>query len=439
MALSYPINRVRSLSYVLYFILKSTPTSMAKSIFNSENSMQQWLSNQLADKESLSDMIINAEEIKQLQDVSNMAQAKVLESYKYCLESFDVVFVLMENRNISLKQGDVLKPDFLLYAPETESIIIIEVKHLVSPSRQAGTEVSAYANEIRSYIPFIADGDMINVVISSVWPTLLTHFVFHEIFWLQRNIICLQPTKTGQEIKLEIVDLATIAQDDITVKLSPRHLGGYRICLYDDELYFGSTRDRLDKYILQMKTAIVAMATKGNAHKNNGFAFLWKDNHPQSLAPYNITIMNFAPFNSLERLFHDPSFKPNEMTEKFIEVIQEHSPEGHGFSLQAISKYGERFLEDICSIRPEGFYTWEVHRDNMTKASELLAFVGWGILGELYTDKLLNKYKEGIYTIQPDDPFLGLELIDGLVDLNYDFYELNGYSDDQDDEQENED
>ena len=144
--------------------------------------------------------------------------------------------------------------------------------------------------------------------------------------------------------------------------------------------------------------------------------------------------MNFAPFQSLERLFHEGSFTPNMMTEKFIQIIQDHAPEGHGYSLETISKYGERFLKNICSVRTEGFNTWEIHRRDISKNSELLSFFGWGIFGELYADKLLQKYNSGENTIQSDNPQLGIELIDGLVDINYDFINLHYYGNNPEEE-----
>src|SRR5690606_36324255 len=140
------------------------------------------------------------------------------------------------------------------------------------------TEVSAYANEIKAYIPFISDGDIVNVVISSVWPTLLRHYVYHEIFWQQRNLLCLEPIKEKGEIKLKIVDVALIAEESVNLKLCNEHLGGYHICLYDYNRYETTkNQNGFDHYVKQMKAALSAMASKGNSQKNHGFAFLWKD------------------------------------------------------------------------------------------------------------------------------------------------------------------
>lgn len=401
---------------------------MTKQIFETEDKMQEWLSKELRQTDSFRDLISNADKFDYLSSTSLVAN-RILDSYKQCLASFGLVTIIAENENISLKDGDILKPDFLLYAPETESIVIVELKNLASPSRQAGTEVSAYASEIKSYIPFISDGDIANVIISPVWTTLLKHYVFHEIFWLNRNIICLEPIEVDGEIKLQIKSVSSLIDNNISLKLSNQHLGGYQICLYDNNLYKDRTnRTRLDPFIEQMKTAIAIMSSKGNSQKNHGFAFLWKDNWEVSLAPYSITILNFAAFKSLERLFHDDDFEPKEMTDRFINIIKEYAPEGHGNSLDEIYNSGERFLTDFCSPRREGFTTWDYLRETMIKRCSLISFHSWGIFSELFSEKLYQEYKQGNTSISSTDPALGLKLIDELIDPTYEFIDLSCYN-----------
>jgi hypothetical protein len=406
---------------------------MSKKIFEKEEKMQEWLSTTLKIDNCFRDLIINEDDFKELETTS-LVETKILKSYQHCLSSLGLVSIISENENISLKEGDSLKPDLLLYAPETESIVIVELKNLATPSRQVGTEVSAYASEIKSYIPFISEGDIINVIISSVWTTLIKHYVFHEIFWLQRNIICLEPYVFDGKICLKIVDIASLIDNEVTLKLSSQHLGGYQICMYD---YSSKDRDRLDPFLEQMKTAMTAITSKGNSQKNHGFAFLWKDHWESSIAPYSITILNFAPFNSLERLLHNEDFKPNEMVERFFNIVKKYAPEGHGKSLDEISASGEKFLNDFCSPTTEGFTTWDSLKDSMINRSTLISFNSWGIFDELFSEKLYTEYKKGNTTINATDPHLGLQLIDELVDPNYEFYNLAYYDDELDEDDDN--
>lgn len=398
---------------------------MPEKIFPSEDSMQKWFSQKLKTSNSLSNLVIGIDEFKNLK-VNNLIGKKIFQTFLHCIQSFEILEIISENENISLKEGDILKPDFLLYAPETESIVIVELKNLASPARHAGTEISAYASEIKSYVPFISDGDVINIIVSSVWTTLLKHYVLHELFWLQRNIICLEPIKINDEIFLQIVDIQSLIDNQISLRLSERHLGGYQICLYD------YSKSDLNVYIEQMKSAVSAMAAKGNSQKNHGFAFLWEDHWEESIAPFSITILNFAPFNSLERFLHDEDFVIDEITERFINIIKEYNPEGHGQSLEQITDAGEPFLKSFSSPRAEGFTTWKFLRDTMVSRATLQSFRAWGIFEELFLEKIQNEYETGDLSVSYDDPTLGLKLIDELVDDTYEFYDLAYYDYDED-------
>ena len=401
--------------------------------------MQTWLSGEIKKHESINDFIANLHEFR-ARESSKLDERKVLESFKYCLESLNVLDLISENENISFTPTDSLKPDFVLYAPETQSVVIVEVKNIANPTRQAGTEVSAYANEIKTYIPFISDGDIINVIVSTVWPTLLCHYIFHEIFWQQRNILCLQPVKIKGEIQLEIIDIKKIAQDSLSLKLATEHLAGYQICLYDDQLNTKFTnRARLDAYIPQMNAAMSAMASKANAQKNHGFAFLWKDGREITLAPYNITLINFSAFQSFERHFHNSDFEPNEIAKRFIRIIRDHDPSGHGNSLNQITAYGEAFLKGFCSPKPEGFLSWEYLREYMLENNRsLLQFKVWGVFEEIYSEKLLLSYQNGENDLEFEDPYLGVRFINELIDPKYGFIALSNYEDEDEDNDEDE-
>lgn len=276
-------------------------------LFEDEGSMQRWLSNKFADGKSLSDFIVNYEHFGKAEDSKNQSFSvqKVMDSFGFCLSSFDNNEVIVENENISLSEGDILMPDFLLYAPVTQSVIIIELKNIKGPTRQVGTEIGAYAAEVKTHLPFMADGDIINVIISSEWPTLLRHYVFNDIVWLQRKIICLKPVSNVDGISLEILPPDLIADSSPEIKISAQQLGGYHLCLYDDKLHCGGDYYRMEENENQMRSALAAMGAKGNSLRTHGFAFLWRHVFEVGLAPYNITIVNLSAFQSLPRLFLD--------------------------------------------------------------------------------------------------------------------------------------
>ncbi|MES0490705.1 MAG: hypothetical protein ABUK01_11965 [Leptospirales bacterium] len=396
--------------------------------FEYESNMQEWLSKEFHDNNCLGDLIINHEYLTQYTTDSNQKK-RILESYKNSIKSLYINEVISENKNISLNSREILKPDFLLYALETESIVIVELKNIENSTREAGTEIGAYSSEIKSYIPFISDGDIVNVIISEYWPTLLRHYIFHEIFWLRKNIICLQPTTEEPEQMLKMVDIDIIATDDLLLKISDQHLGGYCICLYDMDLYKNpANKTKFDPYIRQMQAATLSMSKIGNLHNNHGFAFLWKDHSKNSLAPYIITVVNFAPFRTLERFLHTKDYSPNELSEKLIELVQEYNPTGHGQSLENISAHGEKFLKHFCTPRCEEFHLWSELKKIMNNRAEYISFYGWGLFDELYTKKLAEVMQNGNTTISFSDPDLGWEIINELIDDKYYYFDLMYYN-----------
>ncbi len=230
------------------------------------------------------------------------------------------------------------------------------------------------------------------------------------------------------EIKLKVLDIIKIAQSDVSIKISEKHIGGYQVCLYDDELYKkNADRTRLDKYLRQMKAGLHAMAIHGNSLNNHGFAFLWKDKWDKSLAPYSITLLNFAPFQSIERFLHLGDLDLPDMVKHFMHICAEFTPIGHSNSLERIKDYGAKFLNDICSPRPEGFLSWDSLKAIMLPRADLIAFEAWGIFGETFMELLAAEYSKGNSKYNTTSPELGLKAIDELIDYDYKFVELASF------------
>ncbi|WP_413493622.1 hypothetical protein [Shewanella baltica] len=394
-------------------------------IFADEKEMQKWLSSQLSSKDGLSSLILEQE---LSMAPANDQEKNVLATFKYCYQSLHQGVVISEDTNISLESGDIMRPDFLLYAPESESMVIIELKNFAGAARQTGTEISAYESELKTYLPYISDGDLINVIISPEWPTLLRHYVFNEIFWLRKNIICLEPVLDNHgEKKLKIRSVKDIVENNELLCIAEDHLGGHQICLYDHQYDVKSGTSSLDNHIQKLNAAIIAMATKGYSQNNNGFAFLWKDLRAHSQAPYSITVANFAPFQSLERFIKSDSVHDGKITKALIDVVGDYSPRGHGKSLYAICEAGTKWLTRITSPKLEGFGSWDFLRDQMMENSELISFHAWGVFGEIYSDKLAESYMNGNDTC-PTCPQLGLDMLEELIDSDYEFFDISMYN-----------
>jgi len=399
--------------------------------------MQTWLHEKFKSEISLSELIFNYDEFKDLEfpKPGSLVLEKIRESYLFCMASFQINELLFANQNISLNPKDVLRPDFVLYAAETQSLIIVELKNLKGPTREVGTEVGAYAAEIKSYLPFLADGEVINVIISTEWPVLLRHYIVNEIMWLNRNMICLEPVEHEHEIALRIVDPAVIADGDLRFSISGQQLGGYHLCLYDYEAISKGDYFRMESHENQIRTALNAMSAKGNSLRTHGFAFLWRNIYEVGLAPYTITLVNYSSFQALPYSLIDPAYVPNDTAMRFLQVIRDHAPEGHGQMLNKISEAGERFLKTFCEPRPEYFTDWANLKPQIFEETDALAFVSWGIFEELFFERLVKEYELIDSDYRHDNPLLAIAMLNEIIDetkLDVDWGALD--FDDTDDE-----
>ncbi|MBX9899960.1 MAG: hypothetical protein K2Y28_04165 [Burkholderiaceae bacterium] len=381
------------------------------SLFTSEQQMQNWLSGQLDSLESLTELIVGQEIIEGFKP-KDYAEARIVGSIKKVLSSLHHTIKISEDENITCSGTEVLRPDFVMFSPETESLVIVELKNLVSPSRQAGTELAAYSAGIRKFVPLLAEGDICHVLISSVWPTLLKHYARDQILWQGRNLLCLRPIELAtSEIALAIVDPTEIAGNGHEHRLTHEQVGGYQICLYN---YIKNVD--LTQHENQLRAAIQLMANEGSRQRSHGFAYLWRDHACFSLAPYSITCMNIAPFVFTEEMLNEDEVANAPFFNKFYNVVHDFHPEGHGETLREISEIGSRFVENICDPRYEGFFPWDRHRMIMQSRAEKIAFVGWGIFGDLFYSELQKKYLSWGAVKDFMDPEIGDFAIDTLVE-----------------------
>lgn len=396
-------------------------------MFSRESQMQAWLYEELQSCDGLAELIVNDEYLDSCK-AESLQESAVYKSYRACMNSLYINKVISSDENISLKKGDKLRPDFLMYAPEVEGFVVVELKNIAGPTREVGTELSAYAGEIRSHIPFLSNGDLYNVIISRHWPTLLRHYVFHEIFWQHKQIICLEPITTIDGLKLKIVEMCRIIESAEAVKLSNKNITGYQLCLYDYGRYDANAdMTKFFKYLPQMESALTVMATEGEKQKSSGFAFLWRDLASYSLAPYSISIFNLSPFSSVERYVHDVDDldELSKIQKCFINIVQEQGLLGHGQSLNNIAQIGITLLENICAPRIEGFLEWDQLRNIMLDRAEFVAFKGWGTFAQQFNDQLLDEYKNGNYEVSITSPELGWKVLEQIIDTSHCFIDLS--------------
>lgn len=391
-------------------------------VFANEKEMQKWLETKFEVIEGLSEIIYNTDDVKDYV-TKNLSEEKIKETFLYCLESLSMNELLTKNENISSKKGDSLNPDIFAYAPETQSLVIIELKNSSGATREAGTELSAYAGEIKSALSYLSDGEVINVIISPAWPALLKHHLYNNIFWQGKNTICLEPFMLDGDVWLKVIDISVLVQADIPSHFSEEHLGGYHICLYDHSQYeVPRPISKLHKNLKLMEASISAIATKGEKMGSHGFAFLSRGT---ILAPYFITVVNAAPFKSIERILHSSdvhSYSDLPLIErKILDIYFEHSPEGHGSGINSLYDTARSLLKRICSPAPESFTAWSYLKEHILKEGNPLYFDSWGVFKDLAIKKLICKYESNQCEMNLNSANLGLEVLEEIIDKDYQY------------------
>ena len=88
--------------------------------FVNEAEIQNWLEREIQDNEGLWECVENFDYLESFK-AQSIAETRMLESYTICTKSMPVMELIAADNNISLTKGEILKPDLLLYAPETQS------------------------------------------------------------------------------------------------------------------------------------------------------------------------------------------------------------------------------------------------------------------------------------------------------------------------------
>jgi hypothetical protein len=383
-------------------------------LFNSEKEMQKWF-RKIIETESYYGIIRN----NYVGNYENSDEKKILDVFEICIESFSEVEIITDDQNISLLGKDSLRPDFLLYSPSSQGWIIVELKNIPNPSRQAGTELSAYAAELRTQLIHLSDGDISNIIISTAWPTLLCHYVSHEILWMGRKILCLKPEIENDDIVLSVVN-PKIFTNTVNINLSAYEIGGYQLCLYDN---FCQHTDydplRLDQHVAQMRKALEIAKNSVQSLQSHGFAFLWKDHSPSAVATYSITLVNAASFQSFGHILDSlpPEAPLGPLQKGILRIAQEYSPTGQTPTLEIMRKSIVESLSNIARPFAEGFHTWDILSYFMENQSggDLIDFVAWGRFGKRFDKLSLEQYEAGAKETTISNTDLGLQVVEELI------------------------
>lgn len=175
-----------------------------KQKFGREQLVQDWLESVIAE-DKLSDVIVGADKVRKSLMSSKSPEFKPafpidyltrlgnLRAAEHVLgELHTLELVSKNNRSISREKGECLFVDLLYCARETSRFVLFEIKNQDGSAREAITEIMAYEHEALNHTPFSSANDVMMVIVSRDFSTLLDHAVTGLNSWSRRRVLCLR-------------------------------------------------------------------------------------------------------------------------------------------------------------------------------------------------------------------------------------------------------
>ncbi|SFA58578.1 hypothetical protein SAMN04487972_1219 [Paracoccus halophilus] len=188
--------------------------------FSKEQHVQDWLESVIA-ADKLSDAIIDAgkvreklaeyesPEFKPSFPIDYLTRLGNLRAAQHVLESLHTLeLVSKNNRSISREKGESLFVDLLYCTRESSRFILFEIKNQDGSAREAVTEIIAYEHEALNHMPFSSANDVMMVIVSRDFSTLLDHAVTGLNSWSRRRVLCLR-FDDGEESPRLVVHIPT--------------------------------------------------------------------------------------------------------------------------------------------------------------------------------------------------------------------------------------
>ncbi|HBP4581703.1 TPA: hypothetical protein L5606_000171 [Pseudomonas aeruginosa] len=300
------------------------------------------------------------------------------------------------NRNLSAEKGERLFTDLFYCARGTSQFIVIEVKNQNTTAREAITELLAYEHEVLNHLPFAGANDIMMVIVSRDFSTLLDHAVAGLNTWSRRNVLCLRFDDSAEEPFLEVhlpkawTSIGQAAMPDnaiVTAFLS----FAPEPSLTEDQVYAACD------------TAAQLMVREAERSGSSGFALVAYNHFYPGLAegPYLILAGVVDPFsfmgNAIDQGFLQATTSPlaNYVHEGGKLDVLSSSWNWIGGDVRAAAEY----LNAYGRARWEDFFDWrtlrDVHRwmvEGATPDRHLtpVTMDFWGMLGDYARDAVRN-------------------------------------------------
>lgn len=378
---------------------------------------------------------IDVEDIRRIKNLTcideNLLPAFSIDEYirrKYAiatdntLRSIETLEVLTSDDNVSTASNQILRPDLVCINPETQQVIIFEIKKSTQTERQALTELLAYEHEIKNLLPFISSYDLTFVLVSTEWSVLLEHAAGSAISWANKNLLCLRADIDGPEFKLNI---HTLNSWNITGNafFPPESVASFTVS------FEASLSMEESEVAYRLDLMLGFFAREADRIGLHGFAIVTTDLGPYNERGYLIVFCAVSPLAFFDNMLSSGqiSVRDGHLVRQIESYQVKHGVESGISSLDdLITKIVEPRLDVFDNVEFGGYFAWDITRHQL-KDRGLPTFVEfWGLPGDYARDYINNpavhKARVALFTPGMTDwrhPTTGLWLIRNLFEPTF--------------------
>ncbi|GAB7531616.1 hypothetical protein PS3A_40300 [Pseudomonas sp. 3A(2025)] len=378
---------------------------------------------------------INANDIQKIKNITstneNLLPAFSIDEYvrkRYAfsaentLRSIEKLEILTSDNNISTQLNQILRPDLVCINPETQQVIIFEIKKSNQTERQALTELLAYEHEIKNLLPFISSHDLTFVLVSTEWSVLLEHAAGSAVSWANKNLLCLKANINKKNLTFNI---HTFTSWKITgnVFFPPKSASSIAISFEANS----SIEDSEITYRLDLLLNFFAReADKAGLH---GFAITTTDLGAKNKRSYQIVFCAISPL-----AFFDNMLSSGQITAQdghLVKKVERHKiKNGDTSGISSldflISKMVRPRLSVFDNVEFGNYTPWNVMRNKLKDQSLPTLVEFWGLPADYVRDYITNpavlNARETLFAIGTTDwryPYTGLWLIRNLFEPSF--------------------
>lgn len=411
-----------------------------KPTFETEQQVQDWLESVVA-AEKLTEIIEGTDRVQNalawsespdfrppfpIDYLTRLGNLRAAAHVLAALHSLELVS--KNNRSISLEKGERLFVDLLYCARETSQFVLFEIKNQDGSAREAVSEIIAYEHEALNHTPFSSANDVMMVIVSRKYSTLLDHAVSGLNTWSRRRVLCLRFDDSAETPRL-IVHIpaawSAIGQKGLARTGIVTAVLSFKPSLELDE----------DDVHAVCSTAASLMVREAERSGGSGFAIVaYNHLYPRLAdAPYEILVGVVNPFSFLERAQNE-GFLVNSSSPVPDYILGEGRAEelaaswnwlacDGGAAAQYLSGYGSprwALAPNWSGIRD--IQRWRYPRLTLDRFVTPVSIDFWGVMGDYARDAV--RHVERMRNFMPTlarpgidwrHPILGVVLLDEIA------------------------